>query len=136
MSKNYLTGINLGIIKENLQKKGFNLKKEDEYYFYSKEEQNIEQLITIIADEDKIDYIDMMSKHYHVNSDKDIMETNLECILNFVEVGIENLDIKKSLKKAMFLLKENEGIELIEESDFVIRTLNTNCERSITLSVD
>lgn len=136
MSKNYLTGINLGIIKENLQKKGFNLKKEDEYYFYSKEEQNIEQLITIIADEDKIDYIDMMSKHYHVNSDKDIMETNLECILNFVEVGIENLDIKKSLKKAMSLLKENEGIELIEESDFVIRTLNTNCERSIKLSVD
>ncbi|MGL5624744.1 hypothetical protein [Cetobacterium sp.] len=136
MNKNYLEGINLGIIKENLQKIGFNLKKEKEYYFYNKKEKNVEQLITIITDENKVFHIDMISKHYHVSSDKDIMETNLECILSFVEVGIENLDIKKSLKKGMALLKENEGIKLIEESDFTIRTLNTDCERSIMLSVD
>lgn len=140
MDKNYLEGINLAMIKENLQKNGFDLKKEKEgekeYFFYNKKEKNIERLITIITDENKVFHIDMMSRHYHVNSDKDIMELNLEWVLGLVEKGIENLDIKKYLKQGMSLMGKKEGTELIEKSNFVIRILNASCEKSVLLSVD
>lgn len=140
MHKNYLEGINLGVIKENLQKNRFDLKKEKEgekeYYFYNKKDKNIEQLITVITDEHKVFHIDMMSRHYHVSSDKNIMKSNLEWIVGLVEKGIENLDIKKALKQGITLIEKKEGRELIEESSFVIRTLNTHCEISILLSID
>lgn len=139
MDKNYLEGIKLGVIKENLQKNEFDLKKENEgekeYYYFSKKEKNIEQLITIITDENKVFHIEMMSRHYHVNSDKDIMKSNLKWVLGLIEKGIENSDIKKSLKEEISLIEKNEG-KLIEESSFVVRTLNANCEISILLSVD
>ncbi|MGL5569283.1 MAG: hypothetical protein ACRDB9_08575 [Cetobacterium sp.] len=140
MDKKYLEGINLATIKENLQKNGFDLKREKEgeieYYYYNKKEKNIEQLITIITDENKVFHIDMMSRHYHVNSDKDIMELNLEWVLGLVEKGIENLDIKKHLKQGISLKRRKEGAELIEKSKFLIRILNSPCERSVSLSVD
>lgn len=132
----YLNGVNFKIIEKAMVEVGFQLKKENDLYFYNKKNDNIEKLITIICRDNKVFSIEIISRHYHINSDKNIMEATLEWLLKLVGLGIENKKIMKSLESGMSLLKKREGIELIEEEEFSIRTLSANCERSLSLSVD
>lgn len=132
--KKYFNEINLDIIIKNIEQKNFKLKKENNYYYYSKKEKNIEQLITIIAEENKIFSIDLASQYYHTIPNLDILESNMQELLEIIEKGIMDNNIIHSLTKGKQLLKSKSGIQLIEEINFQIRVINSNCEKSIILT--
>lgn len=128
-----LKGVNVKKIEQVLLSQGFYSKRDGEYIFLKKREAKFEQRVTIFLLNEKPCSIEIVSAHFNVNPDKEEISEKLKYSVRQVNKGIENSEISTELKKASENLEKN---NLIEKSEFIIRTFDFGGEESIKISID
>lgn len=132
---NPLKNVNLSLLEKELLRKDYSIEKTDGYLFFNLANGKYKQNITIYISNGEIQRLSLISSHFNLKPNKNIMGDNLNKMFEIIKPSLENKNLIDKIENVLKNINNTSSFGLIEEKDYMIRTTNLDNEKSVSIEL-